>query len=72
MLALSATIPNINEFADWIHSIHKRPLKIVKEEKRPVPLHFFYQCQGEIVDNLDKVKRLEAGRKLWHNLIFDI
>ncbi|MGB2706322.1 MAG: DEAD/DEAH box helicase [Candidatus Omnitrophota bacterium] len=63
MLALSATIPNIDEFADWIHSIHKLPLKIVKEEKRPVPLHFFYQCQGEIVDNLNKVSRLEAGIK---------
>lgn len=63
MLALSATIPNINEFADWIHSIHKRPLKIVKEEKRPVPLHFYYQCQGEIVDSLNKVSRLEAGIK---------
>ncbi len=66
MLALSATIPNIDEFADWIHSIHKRPLKIVKEEKRPVPLHFFYQCQGEIVDNLNKVSRLEAGIKKFY------
>lgn len=58
MLALSATIPNINEFADWIRSIHKRPLKVVKEEKRPVPLHFFYQCQGKIADNLNRVKAL--------------
>ncbi len=67
MLALSATIPNIDEFADWIHSIHKRPLKIVKEEKRPVPLHFFYQCQGEIVDNLNKVSRIEAAiKKFYH------
>jgi len=58
MLALSATIPNIDEFADWISSIHDRPLKVVKEDKRPVPLHFFYQCQGDIVDNLNKVKRI--------------
>jgi len=66
MLALSATIPNIDEFADWIHSIHGKPLKIVKEEKRPVPLHFFYQCQGEIVDNLNKVSRLESGIKKFY------
>jgi len=58
MLALSATIPNIDEFARWIHSIHKKPLKVVKEEKRPVPLHFFYQCQGEIVDSMSKVSHL--------------
>ena len=63
MLALSATIPNIDSFAEWIHTIHKKPLKIVKEEKRPVPLHFFYQCKGEIVDNVSKVRRLEANRR---------
>ncbi|NQT32737.1 MAG: DEAD/DEAH box helicase [Candidatus Omnitrophica bacterium] len=56
MLALSATIPNIDEFADWIHSIHKRPLKVVKEDSRPVPLHFFYQYQGSILDNLKKIR----------------
>jgi superfamily II RNA helicase len=58
MLALSATIPNIDEFASWIQSIHKKPIKIVTEEKRPVPLHFFYQCQGEIVDNINQVKKI--------------
>lgn len=63
MLGLSATIPNIDEFAQWIHSVHDRPLKIVKEEKRPVPLHFFYQCQGSIVDNVNKVRRLGSGGK---------
>ncbi|MBL7071678.1 MAG: DEAD/DEAH box helicase [Candidatus Omnitrophica bacterium] len=57
MLALSATIPNTDEFARWIQSIHKKPIKIVTEDSRPVPLHFFYQCQGEIVDNLAKVRK---------------
>ncbi|MFC1666474.1 DEAD/DEAH box helicase [Candidatus Omnitrophota bacterium] len=55
MLALSATIPNIDEIASWLSSIHKKPLKIVKETNRPVPLHFFYQTQGEILDNLHRV-----------------
>ena len=58
LLALSATIPNINELSKWLASIHKRPLKIIKEGKRPVPLHFFYQCQGNILDSLSKVKEL--------------
>jgi len=66
MLALSATIPNIDEFSEWIHSIHNRPLKIVKETHRPVPLHFYYQCQGEIVDNTSKVRRL-MGERLSHH-----
>ncbi len=58
MLALSATIPNINEIASWLQSIHKKPLKIVKETKRPVPLHFFYQTQGRTIDKIHKVKTL--------------
>ena len=63
MLALSATIPNIEEFADWIKTIHEKPIKIVKEEKRPVPLHFFYQCKGEIVDTINKVKLIERKQR---------
>lgn len=62
ILALSATIPNIDEFASWIHSIHKKPLRVVKETNRPVPLHFYYQCRGEIVDSLNKVKKIGYGR----------
>ena len=54
-LGLSATIPNIDELARWIEGLHKRPIKVVKENKRPVPLHIFFQCQGEIYDDLSKV-----------------
>ncbi len=63
LLALSATIPNINELAKWLASIHKRPLKIITEAKRPVPLHFFYQCQGEVVDSPNKVEKLGLKSK---------
>ena len=58
MLALSATIPNIDEFAGWLESIHNKPLKIVKEDKRPVPLHFFFQCHNKIMDNARDIKDL--------------
>lgn len=57
ILGLSATIPNIKEFAQWISSIHDKSVKIVIEEKRPVPLHFFYQCNNEILDNIYGLKR---------------
>lgn len=63
MLALSATIPNIEEFSQWIHSIHKKPLKIVKEENRPVPLHFYYQYQGEIFDDIRKIRDLKQNKQ---------
>ncbi|MBU1007101.1 MAG: DEAD/DEAH box helicase, partial [Candidatus Omnitrophica bacterium] len=64
MLALSATIPNIDEIASWLQSVHKLPLKVVKESKRPVPLHFFYQVHGEIMDNIHKVS--SSGYKHGH------
>ena len=57
ILGLSATIPNIKEFAAWIESIHQKPVKVVMEEKRPVPLHFLFQNNNEIIDNLAKLKR---------------
>jgi len=36
LLGLSATVPNIDEIARWIRSIHHRPLKIVKEAQKEV------------------------------------
>jgi len=62
LLGLSATIPNIKQLASWIESIHQKPVKTVIEEKRPVPLHFFYHCQNEIADNLDKLKKIRSQR----------
>jgi len=63
LLALSATIPNIEEFADWIQSIHQRSVKVVIENSRPVPLHLFYQCEGQFVDDLHKLKRFSRNSK---------
>ncbi|MBN1871743.1 MAG: DEAD/DEAH box helicase [Candidatus Omnitrophica bacterium] len=57
VLALSATIPNIEEFTNWIRSIHKKDIATVIEDRRVVPLHFYYQCQGRVVDGLKDVKR---------------
>ncbi|MBI4982568.1 MAG: DEAD/DEAH box helicase [Candidatus Omnitrophica bacterium] len=62
LLGLSATIPNIKQLAEWIESIHSKPVKTVIEDKRPVPLHFFFQCQNEIVDKLEHLRRLRSNK----------
>lgn len=62
ILALSATIPNIKQLASWFSSIHNKPVKTVIEEKRPVPLHFFFQYQNEVIDNTNAMKRMAPGR----------
>ncbi|MCK5214338.1 MAG: DEAD/DEAH box helicase [Candidatus Omnitrophica bacterium] len=57
VLGLSATVPNVMELAAWFESIHKRPLKVVREHKRPVPLHIFYQCQNKLYDDFRKLSK---------------
>jgi superfamily II RNA helicase len=65
ILCLSATIPNIKEFATWIESVHKVPMKIVNEYKRPVPLQILFQCNDEIMD-LEKLKKIKFDYKKYH------
>ena len=57
MLCLSATVPNIDELSCWIESVHKINFKKVIETERPVPLHFFFQCQYEILDSIRRLQR---------------
>jgi len=56
-IGLSATIPNINEFANWIRSIHSNEVKVVIETKRPIPLTYYYYCCGKITGDLNKLKK---------------
>ena len=47
-ICLSATIPNINPFADWMQSVRDIEIKVVEELKRPVPLehHLYFKDYG--------------------------
>jgi superfamily II RNA helicase len=62
LLGLSATIPNIKQFAGWIESIHDKTVKVVIETARPVPLHFSFQCANEVTDKFDQLRRLRGNR----------
>jgi len=57
LLGLSATIPNIKQLANWVSTIHNKPVQVVVEEKRPVPLHFFYQCNNQVVDKITHLRK---------------
>ena len=43
---LSATIPNINQFADWMRSIREIEIDVVQEPERPVPLEHHLYLEG--------------------------
>jgi superfamily II RNA helicase len=62
IVGLSATIPNVKELGAWVESIHKRPVKIISEDKRPVPLHFFFQCHNQIFDRIGESRRVRDHR----------
>lgn len=57
VIGLSATVPNIQEFADWIVSIHDKPVHVICEEKRPVPLQHLFQCQGKVLKTSKQLSR---------------
>jgi superfamily II RNA helicase len=50
LLLLSATIGNGEEIADWLSSIRGKPCRVIREEKRPVPLYpLFLHPSGRLM-----------------------
>ncbi len=56
LLCLSATIPNVQEIARWIREVHERPVEVIEERTRVVPLHVLFQCQNTVVDTIQHLK----------------
>lgn len=49
VVALSATIDNLGQFAAWLERVRERPVTVVEETQRPVPLkHFLYHPKAGI------------------------
>jgi superfamily II RNA helicase len=60
LVALSATVSNIDEIAAWISDIH-RPIVAIQHPVRPVPLEYFLvDPQGNIMRARDMVKKGHA------------
>ena len=59
-VCLSATIPNINPFTEWMQSVRDIDIEIVEELKRPVPLehHLYFKDYG-----VGEVEHIPALRK---------
>jgi superfamily II RNA helicase len=71
-LCLSATVPNAREFADWIQSIKKHQVDVVKYDKRAVPLeHFVFDQETGMMTakeykhlaEIDKYNNYNRGQK---------
>jgi len=60
-LALSATIPNAHEFAEWISSIKNHTVDVIRYNKRAVPLkHYLYDKEQGITD----IQKMKSAKEL--------
>ncbi|KAK1442652.1 ATP-dependent RNA helicase ski2-like protein [Babesia gibsoni] len=53
LVMLSATVPNYNEFADWVGAVMEREVITIVTSKRPIPLMHFLYIYGRIFLVLD-------------------
>ncbi|XP_053329960.1 SKI2 subunit of superkiller complex protein [Spea bombifrons] len=52
IILLSATVPNTQEFADWIGRIKKKKIYVISTTRRPVPLeHYLYTGNSQKTQN---------------------
>ncbi len=61
---LSATIPNAEEFAEWVEGIKKHPVVVVRHDVRPVPLDVQFYDEDMGITTLKQIearKNAEAG-----------
>jgi superfamily II RNA helicase len=72
-LCLSATVPNIDELADWMQAVRKSEFAVIKEYKRVVPLkyHLFSARYGDVslkylerkyIDDKKKRRKMMFGK----------
>jgi superfamily II RNA helicase len=59
ILALSATIPNIEQFSNWLQTIHGFDVKKIIKKKRPVPLKLNFQCDNTFFSSIKQLKQAE-------------
>jgi len=68
-VCLSATIPNLREFANWMQSVRHSKIDIVIETERPVPLEHKLYFRGYGVGWLDDFREIKKDvDKGWNSL----
>ena len=57
-VSLSATIPNITSFAEWMQSVRDIDIKVIEELERPVPLEHHIYFNGFGIGKVDHLNEL--------------
>lgn len=57
IVALSATLPNLESFAAWLSHVRQRPVEVVLETKRAVPLDWWFATQAKGIVTTEEFER---------------
>ena len=60
-ICLSATIPNIKQFAEWMQTVRETQIDVIEELERPVPLEHHLYLDGYGVGNLKCLKQIQES-----------
>lgn len=69
IVALSATLPNLRQFANWLTHVRERPVHVVTETKRAVPLEFSFVVQDKGLVSPDEFRHIakKQGTRAAHD-----
>jgi superfamily II RNA helicase len=62
-VCLSATMPNLDQFARWMRSVRHHPIEVINEEGRPVPLEYRLYIRNAGIGDLEAFKALQGYMK---------
>ena len=58
-VCLSATIPNINQFAEWMRTVRSVEIDVIEELERPVPLEHHLYLEGYGIGDLACLQKIQ-------------
>jgi superfamily II RNA helicase len=63
VLALSATVSNLEEFTDWLREVRDHPVRVVLETTRPVPLDVLVASTEGDTAPVNRTEKLKVGSR---------
>ena len=60
-VCLSATIPNINQFAEWMRTVREVEIDVIEELERPVPLEHHLYLEGYGIGDLKGLQKIQES-----------